>query len=91
MDVISILRKKRQPVRDVEVRVSGDAGEGHPAIFRELSVKYTVRGEGVDREAVRRSIELSEQKYCSVGATLGYPVRITSAFEVLPAAGEKED
>ena len=42
-------------------------------------------------EAVKRSIELSEQKYCSVGATLSYPVRITSTFEVKPTEEAEPD
>lgn len=85
MDVISILRKKRQPVEGLEVTVSGETTGGHPATFRNLSVRYTVRGLGVDPGAVRRAIELSETKYCSVGATLRFPVEITSDFEILPA------
>lgn len=69
MDVISILRKKRQPVEDYEVHAEGIQRDEHPAAFSELSVLHTVRGE-VDPEAVRRAIELSATRYCAVGATL---------------------
>ena len=85
MDVISILRKKRQSVSSLEVTVSGDQAEDYPALFRNLKITYIVRGDSVDPEAVRRAIALSEEKYCSVGATLKEPVVITSDFEILPA------
>jgi putative redox protein len=84
MDVISILRKKRQSVTSLSVSVSGEQAEGHPASFRHLKVTYTVGGEDVDPEAVRRAIELSEEKYCSVGAALKEEVKITSDFEIVP-------
>lgn len=70
MDVISILRKKRQSVTAYEVRVTGVQEEGHPHNFTRFDVVHVVDGEGIDPEAVRRAIELSATKYCSVGSTL---------------------
>ena len=71
MDVISILRKKRQDVRHYEVRASGTQRDEHPAMFTRIDVVHEVDG-GVDldTEAVRRAIELSATRYCSVGSTL---------------------
>ncbi len=70
MDVISILRKKRQAVTGYEIRVSGLQAEGHPNNFTRFDVVHVVDGEDIDPEAVRRAIELSATKYCSVGSTL---------------------
>jgi putative redox protein len=70
MDVISILRKKRQNVTRYEIRVSGQQGEESPHAFSRFDVVHVVDGAGIDPEAVRRSIELSATKYCSVGSTL---------------------
>ena len=70
MDVISILRKKRQPVTAYEVRVTGVQEEAHPHNFTRFDVVHVIDGEGIDPEAVRRAIELSGTKYCSVGSTL---------------------
>jgi putative redox protein len=70
MDVISILRKKRQPVTAYEVRVTGLQEEGHPHNFTRFDVVHVVDGEGIDPEAVRRAIELSATRYCAVGSTL---------------------
>ena len=70
MDVISILRKKRQAVTGYEIRVSGLQAEGHPNNFTRFDVVHVVDGEDIDPEAVRRAIELSATRYCSVGSTL---------------------
>ena len=70
MDVISILRKKRQDVSRYEVRAEGHQMEVHPNAFTRIDVVHVVTGRGIDVEAVRRAIELSATKYCSVGATL---------------------
>jgi putative redox protein len=84
MDVISILRKKRQGVSGLELIVRGELASDPPKRFVGLTVEYRVRGRGIDAEAVRRAIELSETKYCSVGLTLRAPVPITSTFAILP-------
>lgn len=70
MDVISILRKKRQPVRRYEVRTNGVQQDDSPHAFTRIDVVHVVDGAVIDDEAVRRAIELSATKYCSVGATL---------------------
>lgn len=70
MDVISILRKKRQPVTGYEIRVSGHQIREQPHAFTRFDVVHVVDGTAIDAEAVRRSVELSATKYCSVGSTL---------------------
>lgn len=83
MDVISILEKKRQDVRGIEIRVEGDQRtDEYPKIYTEIRLHYIVTGFGVSEEAVRRSIELSEEKYCSVGGMLGPQVAVVTSFEV---------
>ncbi len=70
MDVISILQKKRQTVTGYEVSVSAEQREGQPAVFTRADVVHLVEGPSVDEDAVRRAIELSARKYCSVAAML---------------------
>lgn len=70
MDVITILRKKRQIVTGYRVLASGTQQDGHPNAFTRIDVLHVVDGESIDTDAVRRAIELSATKYCSVGATL---------------------
>jgi putative redox protein len=69
MDVISILRKKRQRVDRYEVKVRGEQGDEHPHAFGRVDVVHVVDGD-VEIAALRRAIELSATKYCSVGNTL---------------------
>ena len=70
MDVISILKKKRQVVTGYEVSVTADQRDAQPAIYTRADVVHLVEGPAVDQAAVRRAIELSATKYCSVGAML---------------------
>ncbi len=85
MDVISILRKKRQKVTGFEVRVRGERAEEHPRIYTDIHVEYVVRGEDISPAAVERAIQLSEEKYCSASAMLGKAARITSSYRIEPA------
>lgn len=82
VDVVSILEKKRQKVTKYHVEVRGERREEHPRSFRRMEVRHIVTGRGVSPEAVRRAVELSTDKYCSVAATLRPTTEIVSSFEV---------
>jgi len=81
MDVISILRKMRQPVEGLRIEVEGEQAEDHPRRYTALSLTYHVRG-AVDEAKLKRAIALSEEKFCSVRASLGAEVRMTSRYEL---------
>ena len=83
VDVISILKKKRQQVTDYRVEVSGARREEHPHSYTRLNVKHIVRGHAVSEQAVARAIELSETKYCSVAATLRGSAEIVTSYEIV--------
>ncbi|HSF82311.1 MAG TPA: OsmC family protein [Anaerolineales bacterium] len=68
MDVISILRKKRQDVTAFEVQVHASRAETHPKVFTEAEIEYHVSGREVDEAAVVRAIELSATRYCPAQA-----------------------
>ena len=87
VDVVSILQKKRQDVSGVEIQVTGTQEDDWPKEWTAFNVHYVVSGRGVDEKAVHRAIELSEGKYCSVGATLKGTATITTSFEVVEDAG----
>ena len=82
VDVVSILEKKRQKVTKYRVEIRGERREDHPRSFRRMEVRHVVTGRGVSPEAVRRAVELSTDKYCSVAATLRPTAEIVSSFEV---------
>ena len=90
MDVLSILRKKQQPVTRYEIDATGEQRPGTPTRFVRMDVTHVVDGD-LDEAAVRRALELSATKYCSVGATLasgiveirhGYRIRRPDGSEV---------
>ena len=83
VDVISILKKKRQRVTDYRIEVSGERREEFPRSYTRLSVKHIVRGRGLSEAAVARAIELSDQKYCSVAATLRGSAEIVTSYEIV--------
>jgi putative redox protein len=83
VDVISILKKKRQHVTDYRIEVSGERREEFPRSYTRLEVKHFVRGRGVSEQAVAQAIELSDTKYCSVAATLRGSAEIVTSYEIV--------
>jgi len=68
LDVISILKKKRQDITAFEVRVHGDRAKEHPKVFTHLTIEYVVAGRQLERDAVERAVRLSTEKYCGAHA-----------------------
>lgn len=83
VDVVSILRKKRQEVTDYRVEVRGERREEHPRSFKRMEVHHIVTGRNISEHSVAQAIELSEQKYCSVAATLRPTAAIVSSYEII--------
>ena len=79
MDVVSLLQKMRQPLEGLRVEVHGEKADEYPRRFVSLEVVYYLKG-ALDEKKVRRAIELSETKYCSVEATLRPAVSISSRY-----------
>lgn len=76
-DVVSILRKKREPFTSVEVSAVAERAEDFPKVFTKIELLYQVKGK-VARKSVEDAVRLSKEKYCSVGAMLGKTVEITT-------------
>jgi putative redox protein len=87
MDVISILRKQRQQVTGYHIRIHGIRADQHPRVYVEIEVEHVVTGHQIDPGALKRAIELSETKYCSVSRTLAGTANITSSYRIIEAAG----
>ena len=83
VDVVDILAKKRTPLSHLEVQVSAEQDADPPWTFRKIYVKFLVKGEGLTEKNVAQAIELSEEKYCSVAATLRGKAEIITSFEIL--------
>jgi putative redox protein len=85
MDVISILRKKRQDVTDFRVTADAEQAGGHPHVFTSIHIHYIVEGHNVDPKAVERAMELSETRYCPAQAMLSETVPIELTYEIIEA------
>jgi putative redox protein len=83
VDVISILKKKRQHVTSYRIEVSGERRADVPRSYTRLEVKHIVSGRGVSEPALASAIELSDKKYCSVAATLRGSAEIVSTYEIV--------
>jgi putative redox protein len=82
-DVIEILIKQRQDVHEIKIISEHTQDETPPWKFKKIHLHYEVIGKNIDPEKVRKAIELSEEKYCSVYATLRDTVEITHDFVVI--------
>jgi putative redox protein len=82
-DVVIVLEKKRQKLQSLEVICSGERAADPPTVWVKLEVLYRLRGE-LDEKAVQHAIQLSEEKYCSVSATLRKSATLTWRYEILP-------
>lgn len=89
VDVVSILRKKRQDVLDYKIEVRGQRRDEHPRSYKRLDVHHIVTGRNISEHSVSQAIELSENKYCSVAATLRPTAEIFSTFEIIEVADKE--
>ena len=84
MDVIGILRKKRQQVTGYEVVVTGERRDEYPRRFTRIETLHRVRGRNLSPAAIEEAIRLSDTKYCTVYATLAPAVELVSRYEIIP-------
>lgn len=83
MDVISILKKKKQDVTGFEMNVTADVPDGHPRTFTDIHVEYIITGKDISEDAVKRAIDLSRDKYCLVGMTLARGTNMTHSYKII--------
>lgn len=83
VDLVSILAKKRQDLKALEIKVSGDRAPDPPQVWTKIDVEYRLKGK-LEEKAVRDAIELSQNKYCSVAAMLGKTANLSYTFRIDP-------
>jgi len=84
-DVVEILKKQRTDLRQLNVTAESAQDDAPPWRFRKIHIHYQAVGKGIDPEKLAKAIQLSEEKYCSVYATLKDAVEITHDYEVVEA------
>ena len=83
VDVVEILKKKRKKMTLLEVTATGEQDPDPPWAYRKIHVKYRLGGKGLTDKAVAQAIQLSQEKYCSVAATVRGVARITYDYEIV--------
>jgi len=86
MDVLSILRKKRQAVTDCQIEISGERREEPPTVFTKIHIHFIVSGRGLQARAVERAIELSHTKYCPAYTMMSETAEMSSSYELRDSA-----
>lgn len=82
IDVLMILQKMREDVKEVNVYIDYERAKEYPKIYTKINLKYVVIG-NVKKESVERAIKLSEEKYCSVSAMLSKTTEINRSYEIV--------
>jgi putative redox protein len=83
MDVISIMKKKRQEVTHFEVKTHLERAEEHPKVFTSAVIEYIFHGRDIDPKAAERSIQLSEERYCPAQGMLGQVMPIETKYTIV--------
>ena len=86
MDAVSVLRKMRQDVTGYEMSAHGVRAETHPKVFVAIEVEHIFTGNALVADSVRRAVELSATRYCSVGGMLHHTATITHKITLVDAA-----
>lgn len=83
-DVVSILKKGRQDIRDVHTLLEAERADSEPKVFTRIHVRFVVTGKQLKEAQVKRAVELSAEKYCSASIMLGRAgVEITHDYEII--------
>ena len=83
-DVVSILKKARQDIRDVHAQLEADRAETEPKVFTRIHLHFVVSGKNLKETQVKRAVELSAEKYCSASIMLGRAgVEMTHGYEIV--------
>ncbi|MFZ1874300.1 MAG: OsmC family protein [Chania sp.] len=86
IDVMSILLKGRNDVRDCEVKLTSERREEAPRLFTHINLHFIVTGKGLTDKIVERAVNLSAEKYCSVSLMLSKAANVTHSFEICEVA-----
>ena len=90
VDVVEILQKKRVQLNSLEIKTSSEQDSTPPWTYRRIHLTYRLSGKGLTDKNVSQAIQLSEEKYCSVAASLRATVDITTSFEIIPESDTVE-
>lgn len=82
-DVVMIMERQHQKLTNLYITVDGEQNDKPPYAFTNIHLHYTVEGENLDESKVARAIQLSEEQYCSVAATIRGVAKLSHSFEIV--------
>ncbi len=83
-DVVSILKKARQDIRDVHTELAAERADVEPKVFTKIHLHFVVTGKNLKEAHVKRAVELSAEKYCSASILMGRAgVEVTHDYEIV--------
>lgn len=83
IDVVMILKKQKEPLEDIDIKITGERyGDRIPKTFKAIHLHYILKGK-INKDKAARAVELSMEKYCSVGMMLKAAAEITYGFEIV--------
>jgi len=85
-DVVTILKKSRQPVVDCVAEIEAERADEVPKVFTKIHVHFVITGNDLNEKQVERAVSLSAEKYCSASIMLSKSVEITHDYEIKAAA-----
>jgi len=83
MDVVSILKKMRVDLESMTINIHSEQAPEHPKIFTKINIEYNFTGRNITEKNVKKAIELSQEKYCSVTAMLKEKAEITCQWNII--------
>ena len=85
IDVMMMLEKGKQDVKDCQMEVTSERADGVPAVYTKINLHYVVTGTDLNEKKVKRAVDLSAEKYCSVSIMLGKTAEMTHSYEIVEA------
>jgi putative redox protein len=86
IDIVELLRKQRQELTDIRIRIDGERAKDQiPAVFTDIHIHYDLIGSGLEDDKVKRAVDISVQKLCSVAKMLEKTAAITYDYALLEA------
>lgn len=83
MSTLLILRKRRQDVREYEIKIHGERAGQHPQVFTEITVEHVITGRALKPAVIERALLMTEQKYCGASVMLEKTARIHHTYRLV--------
>ncbi len=85
IDVVLMLQKSKQTIKDCQIEISAERSDSLPKVYSKIHVHFKVIGVALNEKKVKRAVDLSAEKYCSVSRMLESTVVMSHDYEIIEA------